>query len=87
MDQEQFEEQLQIAQNNSRSAQQPLYWCGYARGLRRAYLGRRFSSDTDHFAWLEFRKDADPCVAELGRGYRDGLAAVVSGRATGTLRG
>jgi hypothetical protein len=85
MDYEQFKEQLQLAKENYQpAASEQLYWCGFARGLRRAYLGRRFSTDTDHFAWLEFRDDADPCVAELGRGYRDGLAAVVSSRATGT---
>jgi len=79
MTQEQFEEQLRIAQKN-REESGSLYWCGFTRGLQRAYLGRRFSKNTDHFAWLDFPHDADQCVAELGRGYRDGLQAVISYR-------
>jgi hypothetical protein len=60
----------------------PAYWCGYKRGLQRAHHGRRFSTNTDHYAWLDFARDVDPVVAELGRGYRDGLDAVASGRAS-----
>ena len=56
----------------------PLYWCGFRRGLRRAYLGQAASSQIDHFAWLDFYRDDDACVAELGRGYMDGLEAVVA---------
>ena len=56
----------------------PLYWCGFRRGLRRAFLGHAASSQIDHFAWLDFYRDPDPCVAELGRGYVDGLEAVVA---------
>jgi hypothetical protein len=76
---DQFEEQLQIAQKNHKEFAS-LYWCGFARGLQRAYFGSRFSKNTDHFAWLDFPRDADRCVAELGRGYRDGLQAVISYR-------
>jgi hypothetical protein len=78
MTKEQFEKELQIARKNHKESAS-LYWCGFARGLQRAYLDR-FSSNTDHFAWLEFRHDADPCVAELGRGYVDGINAVISYR-------
>ena len=79
MTNEEFKEQLQIAQKNQKESAS-LYWCGFARGLPRAYLGRRFSKNTDHFAWLDFQRDADECVAELGRGYRDGLQALISYR-------
>ena len=84
MDHEQFEERLGLAERLYEISEDPdetLYWCGFSRGLRRAYLGRRFSSDTDHFAWLAFREDSDRCVSELGRGYRAGLGVVISGRA------
>jgi hypothetical protein len=80
VDHEQFQDRLRVAQGNYEAESEPLYWCGYARGLRRAYLGRRFSTDTDHLAWLEFKEDQDPCGAELGRGYRDGLTAVICAR-------
>ena len=79
MTKEQFEEQLRIAQKNHEDFVS-LYWCGFVRGLQRAYLGSRFSKNTDHFAWLDFPRDADQSVAELGRGYRDGLEAVISYR-------
>ena len=78
MEKEQFEELLQIARENHKKSAS-LYWCGFARGLQRAFLDR-FSNNTDHFAWLEFPRDSDPCVAELGRGYRDGMEAVISYR-------
>jgi hypothetical protein len=57
-----------------------IYWSGFKRGLLRAYHGQRFSSNTDHYAWLDFPHDRDPVVAALGRGYRDGLEAVISGK-------
>jgi hypothetical protein len=59
---------------------EPAYWCGFKRGLQRAYHGRRFTSNTDHYAWLDFVRDVDAFVAELGRGYRAGLETVASGR-------
>ena len=62
----------------------PLYWCGFRRGLRRAFLGHAASTQIDHFAWLDFHSDSDACVAELGRGYLDGLEAVVSHGRNGT---
>ena len=62
---------------------EPLYWCGYRRGLRRALYGRRFSSNMVHYAWLEFRDDSDPVLAELGRGYLAGIEVVVSGKPAG----
>ena len=77
MTKEQFEEQLKMARTKHKELAS-LYWCGFARGLQRAFLGNRFSKNTDHFAWLDFACDPDQCVAELGRGYRDGLRTVVS---------
>jgi hypothetical protein len=62
---------------------EPLFWCGYRRGLRRALYGRRFSSNMVHYAWLEFRQESDPVLAELGRGYVAGIEAVVSGKSAG----
>ena len=59
---------------------EPLFWCGYRRGLRRALYGRRFSSNMVHYAWLEFRQETDPILSELARGYIAGIEAVVSGR-------
>ena len=77
MTRDEFEDILTRAEANY-AENAPLYWCGFRRGLRRAYLGHAASSQIDHFAWLDFFRDQDPCVAELGRGYIDGLEAVVS---------
>jgi len=74
---DEFEDILQRAEATY-AENAPLYWCGFRRGLRRAYLGHAASSQIDHFAWLDFFRDGDACVAELGRGYIDGLEAVVS---------
>jgi hypothetical protein len=74
---EEFEEILSRAEATY-AENAPLYWCGFRRGLRRAFLGQAASSQIDHFAWLDFPRDPDPCVAELGRGYMDGLEAVVA---------
>jgi hypothetical protein len=86
MNQAQFEETLRIVQQNYRDGKASLFWCGYSRGLRRAFHGRSFTTDMDHAAWLQFHDDPDPCVAELGRGYRAGLAVLVEFRGTETLR-
>jgi len=59
---------------------EPLFWCGYRRGLRRALYGRRFSTNMVHYAWLDFRKETDSVLAELARGYMAGIEAVVSGK-------
>jgi hypothetical protein len=75
--QDEFDEILRRAETTY-AENAPLYWCGFRRGLRRAFLGQAASSQIDHFAWLDFYRDADPCVAELGRGSIDGLEAVVA---------
>lgn len=80
MNQDEFDEELRYAESRLEATPEPFYWSGYKRGLQRAYLGGRFSSTTDHFAWLDLRHDRDALLAELGRGYRDGLEAVVTGR-------
>ncbi len=49
------------------------YARGVVRGLRRAHHGERFGTEDEHQAWLSF----DGHRAELGRGYRDGLAGRV----------
>lgn len=77
MTQDEFDEILSRAEATY-AENAPLYWCGFRRGLRRAFLGHAASSQIDHFAWLDFYRDDDACVAELGRGYIDGLEAVVS---------
>ena len=82
MTKDEFEEVLLQAEATY-AENAPLYWCGFRRGLRRAFLGHAASSQIDHFAWLDFYRDADSCVAELGRGYIDGLEAVVSFGRTG----
>lgn len=77
---DEFERALASADAMALAGREPAYWCGFKRGLQRAHHGRRFSSNTDHYAWLDFTRDGDPFVAQLGRGYRAGMQAVVSGQ-------
>jgi hypothetical protein len=77
MNKVEFDKELRIACAKYEETSS-LYWCGFVRGLQRAFRGNAFSTSVDHFAWLDFRHDPDACIAELGRGYRDGLDRVVS---------
>lgn len=77
---DEFQRALASADTMALAGRAPAYWCGFKRGLQRAHLGRRFTTNTDHYAWLDFARDVDPFVAQLGRGYRAGLQAVASGR-------
>ena len=52
------------------------YWRGYVRGLRRLHFGASFCTDAEHDLWLAAADSLDRESAELGRGYRDGLAAI-----------
>jgi hypothetical protein len=52
------------------------YWRGFERGLRRANHGSNFGTQDEHHHWLALDTDSDPSRAALGRGYRDGLAAL-----------
>jgi len=49
------------------------YGAGYQRGLRRHYHGEAFGTADEHTKWSGLGEDGDH-RAELGRGYRDGLA-------------
>ena len=79
MTKEEFEKEYELARRRC-DEEDSLYWCGYSRGLRRAFIGNEASTQIDHFAWLDFMKDEDCRVWELGRGYYDGMEAVVSAR-------
>ena len=83
MDADDFESELKFATSMQNGAHDALYWSGYRRGLLRARLGSRFSSNSNHFAWRDFKGDDDPIVAELGRGYVDGINTVVNGKPAG----
>ena len=48
--------------------------------MLRARFGTRVSSNANHFAWRAFTEDEDPLLAELGRGYVDGINTVINGR-------
>ncbi len=46
----------------------PDYWAGYRRGLRRQYHGKNFGTREEHARWLAFDRDG------RGRGYRAGYS-------------
>ena len=79
MDQEEFEAELYFA-TSMREEPDFRYWAGYRRGLLRARYGARVSSTDNHFAWRAFKVDDDPIMAELGRGYIDGINTVITGQ-------
>jgi hypothetical protein len=68
MSPEDFECEVRLATTMRDESSDAPYWSGYRRGLMRARFGRRFSTNTDHVAWLEFRNSDDPVIASLGRG-------------------
>ncbi len=61
--------------------QKPLrgYWTCYKAGLRRGYYGARFVSDEAHELNVGLCSAADEERQVLGRGYSNGLAAIVRG--------
>jgi hypothetical protein len=77
--QEEFEKAYELARQRF-AEEDSLYWRGYARGLRGAFLGNDGSAQVSHFAWLDFMMDEDCRDWELGCGYFDGMKAVVSAR-------
>jgi hypothetical protein len=79
MSPEDFECEVRLATTMRDESSDAPYWSGYRRGLLRARFGRRFSTNTDHVAWLEFRNSDDPLIASLGRGYTDGVQTVLTG--------
>jgi hypothetical protein len=53
--------------------EQPDYFRGYARGLRRKFRGEKFGTDVEHEKWLSLIHDETKDRSEVGRGYRDGF--------------
>lgn len=82
MNTEDFDLELQFATSMRDGVKDPLYWCGYRRGLLQARFGRRVFSHDNHFAWRAFKQDDDPLLVELGRGYLDGINTVINSKPT-----
>lgn len=71
MDEQRFKREMAKAQAFRKIGENPDYWRGFIRGLRRRYHGEDFGTAEEHRTWMamiddEYRK-------ELGRGYRDGF--------------
>ena len=79
MDEIRFLMLMKRARNFSHLGTRPHYWRGYQRGLRRGFHGELFGTDEEHERWMRLADDgADDTDRERGRGYRDGLSAVVA---------
>ena len=74
MNQKQFERELHKAR--ALKSENPDYWAGYARGLRRRYHRENFGTDDEHALWMSMANDDDRSRSERGRGYRDGYISV-----------
>ncbi len=68
MDQKTFMREMRRAR--AMTSENPNYWAGYQRGLRRQYHGENFGTRHEHTRWLLFSRD------ERGRGYRDGYSSI-----------
>lgn len=75
MNKSQFEREMHRAAAMSAGGDRPDYWAGYVRGLRRAFHGERFGTESEHALWLAQADSQDDQRRERGQGYRDGLAA------------
>ena len=71
MDQKTFEHEMHKARAMQR-LENPDYWMGKQRGLRRRYHGENFGTGEEHALWLALMDDTDHSRSERGRGYRDG---------------
>lgn len=52
------------------------YWRGYIRGLRRAHHGEKFGLEAEHQFYMSLITDSDADRRQIGKGYREGLAAL-----------
>ena len=59
-----------------REAENCYYWKGYMRGLRRAHFGENIVPTEEHATLLNMANNTDECRQQIGKGYRDGLAAL-----------
>ena len=82
MDEARFMTEMNKAHILRKSDKRSDYWDGFSRGLRRAYHGALFGTEQEHAHWLSLASDGgDESSRERGRGYRDGMAALLDPRA------
>ena len=79
MDQRIFEHKLHKAKTMAK-IENPDYWAGYMRGLRRRYHGDTFCADEEHRIYLGFKDDPDPKRRAMGKGYRDAYIPEENGK-------
>ena len=78
MDEARFMAEMDKAHVLRKSGARPDYWDGFTRGLRRAYHGALFGTEEEHAHWLSLASDGgDESSRERGRGYREGMAALL----------
>ena len=70
MDRQTFEHEMNRAK--ALKAENPDYWMGYQRGLRRRYRGEKFGTDDEHAFWMSLSEDVTQSREDRGQGYRDG---------------
>jgi hypothetical protein len=55
----------------------PDYWRGYILGLMRSHYGDEFCTPDQHNQWSLLVNHPDESQQQLGKGYMDGLIALV----------
>jgi hypothetical protein len=68
-----FKNEIAKARVSQTKNNNPDYWIGYERGLRRQYYGVSFGTKEDHIRWL--LADGNEPQRQRSKGYRDGLYA------------
>ena len=73
MDRQTFTHEMVKAKTFINLSQDPDYWYGYQRGLRRQFYGDTFGSEEDHSQWLSLANSDDDIRRKRGRGYHAGF--------------
>jgi len=74
MDRSTFEREMHRAEAMRTAGDQPDYWSGYIRGLRRQFHGEKFGTEGEHAKWMGLADEPTESRAQRGRGYRDGFS-------------
>jgi hypothetical protein len=68
-----FKREMVKTKTMQQNSDNPEYWVGVQRGLRRGHHGEKFGTEEEHQLWLSAADDADETRRQRGKGYRDGL--------------
>lgn len=69
-----FQKNLAAAKAFQAAVDDPSFWEGYVRGLRRHYHGAQFGTEEEHMQWMALADEqGDEQRIARGKGYRAGI--------------